>query len=201
MPTICGVRRRGYPSAALRLFCERMGVSKSENNIDMGVLEGCVRDILDGDAPRALAVSQPLKVTLSNWPSDKVEIFTADKHPKRSELGTRDIPFSGALYIDQDDFFDTGIDNSILPPKGYKRLVPGGEVRLKYAYVITCDHVIRDSNGKVSEVVCSYNEGTRAGATPEGMNMCMYIYVCICIYIYIYIYICMYVCMYVYIHM
>jgi len=168
MPTICGVRRRGYPSAALRLFCERMGVSKSENNIDMSVLEGCVRETLDVDAPRALAVSQPLKVTISNWPIDKVEIFTADKHPKRSELGTRDIPFSGALYIDRDDFFDTGIDNSILPPKGYKRLVPGGEVRLKFAYVITCDNVIRDNQGEVIEVVCSYNEATRAGATPEG---------------------------------
>ena len=169
MPTISGVRRRGYPASAIRLFCERMGVSKAENNIDIAVLEDCVRDTLDAEvgatlcpsrvcvklvthpsrpsllapvlvperpfsqAPRALAIAQPLKVTIANWPTGDVEVFTAERHPKRPEMGARDIPFSGAVYIDKDDFFDTGADGadgSVPVPKGYKRLVPGGQVRL-----------------------------------------------------------------------
>jgi glutaminyl-tRNA synthetase len=97
-----------------------------------------------------------------------VEIFTAEKHPKKKELGNREIPFSGAVYIDREDFFDTGIDGLTPVPKGYKRLLPGGQVRLKYAYVITCDEVIRDAKGEVVELVCSYDERTRAGMTPEG---------------------------------
>ena len=97
-----------------------------------------------------------------------METFIAEKHPKRTELGTREIPFSGSLYIDREDFFDTGVDGQTLPPKGFKRLIPGGQVRLKFAYVITCDSVVRDSEGEVTEVVCSYDERTRAGVTPEG---------------------------------
>jgi methionine--tRNA ligase beta chain len=125
-------------------------------------------DRIDRQAPRALAIAQPLKVTITNWPTDTVETFTAERHPKRPEMGSRDIPFSGHVYIDKDDFFDTGVDGSIPVPKGYKRLVPGGQVRLKYAYVITCDTVVRDATGQAVELVCSYDPRTRAGATPEG---------------------------------
>ena len=100
--------------------------------------------------------------------TDRVEMFTAERHGKRADLGTREIPFSGSVFIDQDDFFDTGVDGLTPPPKGYKRLLLGGQVRLKYAYVITCDSVVRDEKGQVVEVVCSYDENTRAGVTPEG---------------------------------
>ena len=169
MPTISGVRRRGYPAAAIRLFCDRVGISKAENNIDISVLEECVRDTLDGESPRALAIQDPLKVTISNWDQGTVENFVVENHPKREDLGSREIPFTGSVYIDRDDFFDTGIDGSIAPPKGYKRLLPGGTVRLKYAYVITCDQVIRDpTTNKVTELICSYDVRTRSGATPEG---------------------------------
>lgn len=106
---------------------------------------------------------------------ERVEIFTAEKHPKKVELGTREIPFTGAVYIDREDFFDTGIDGTIPAPKGYKRLLPGGQVRLKYTYVITCDDVIRDDKGEVVELVCSYDERTRAGMTPEGAKKVRFI--------------------------
>lgn len=170
MPTICGVRRRGYPATALKLFCDRIGVSKAENNIDMSVLEDCVRETLDADAPRAFAVQNPLKVTISNWPEDiEQEDFTAECHPKKPELGSRVIPLTKDLYVDRDDFFDTGADGSIAVPKGYKRLVSGGIVRLKYAYVITCDTVVRDPiTNEPVELICSYDVRTRAGVTPEG---------------------------------
>ena len=168
MPTICGVRRRGYPPGALKLFCDRIGVSKAENNIDMSVLEDCVRETLDGEAPRAFAVITPLKLTITNWPAGSTEDFRVENHPKRPELGDRSLPFTGSLYIDRDDFFDTGADGSLKPPKGYKRLLPGGQVRLKYAYVVTCDEVVRGAGGEVLELRCSYDERTRAGVTPEG---------------------------------
>ena len=168
MPTLSGVRRRGYPPEAIRLFCDRMGISKAENNIDMSILEDCVRETLDSSAPRALVVVKPLKVTITNWPTDKTEIFTAERHPKRAELGTRDIPFSGSVFIDKDDFHDTGPNGDIKAPKGFKRLTPGGTVRLKFAYVVKCDEVIRDARGEAIELRCSYDESTRAGQSPEG---------------------------------
>ena len=108
-------------------------------------------------------------MTLTNWPEDKVEIFSAERHPKRPELGNREIPFSKTVFIDRDDFFDTGVDGSIAPPRGYKRLLPGGTVRLKYAYVMTCDEVVRDAaTGEVAELRCSVDERTKGGVTPEG---------------------------------
>jgi len=168
MPTISGLRRRGVPSAAIRMFCDRIGISKAANNIDMTVLEDCVREVLDHTAPRALAVLQPLRVTITNYPTGQEETFTAEKHPKRAQLGTRDIPFTGEVYIDREDFFDTGPDGSAAPPKGFKRLTPGGTVRLKYAYVIRCDSVVRDAAGVVSELMCSYDVLTRAGQNPAG---------------------------------
>lgn len=169
MPTICGVRRRGFPAKALQLFCERIGISKAENNIDMGVLEECVREVLDTEAPRALAVLDPIKVTITNWQSDRIEEFEAERHPKRPELGSRKIPFGKTVLIDRDDFFDTGVDGSIEPPKGFKRLLPKGQVRLKYAYVINCDEVIRDpTTGNVVELMCSYDIESKHGATPSS---------------------------------
>lgn len=170
MPTISGVRRRGYPPEAIRLFCNRMGISKAENNIDVSVLEDCVREILDTQAPRALAVLEPLKVSITNWPSDlsQQETFTVERHPKDATFGTRDVIFDKDLYIDSSDFFDTGTEGDIKPPKGFKRLVPNGSVRLKYAYVITCNDVIRDANGKAIELKCSIDQSTRAGQSPEG---------------------------------
>jgi methionine--tRNA ligase beta chain len=136
------------------------------------VLEDCAREVLDGQAPRMFAIADPLKVTLTNWasPESAPEVFTTEQHPKRPELGSRELPFTGSLYIDREDFFDTGVDGTVAPPRGYKRLLPGGQVRLKYAYVITCEEVVRDAQGSAVELRCSYDAATRAGATPEGQK-------------------------------
>uniref|UniRef100_A0A7S1TWZ5 glutamine--tRNA ligase n=1 Tax=Phaeomonas parva TaxID=124430 RepID=A0A7S1TWZ5_9STRA len=163
MPTICGIRRRGFTPSAMRLFCERIGVSKVDGVIDVAVLEDCARTDLDAASPRAFALQTPLKVTISNWDDCKVEEFEVPRHPKREELGSRTLPFGKTLYIDAEDF-------NLDPPKGYNRLSPGGRVRLKYAYVIECDEVVKDDAGNVVELVCSYIPETRAGATPEGMK-------------------------------
>lgn len=168
MPTICGVRRRGYPASAIRLFCERVGISKAENNIDMSVLEECVRETLDYESKRSFAVLNPLKVTISNWDESRVDEIEASYHPKRPELGSRVLPFSKSLYIDRDDFFDTGVDGKLSPPKGFKRFLRDGIVRLKNAFVIKCDEIIRDSHGEVVELICSVDERTKGGVTPEG---------------------------------
>lgn len=128
MPTISGIRRRGIPSAAIRLFCERVGISKAENNIDMSVLEDCAREVLDDSAPRAFGVLDPIRVTLSNFDAGVIEEFRAERHPKRPELGERVLPFSSEVFIDREDFFDTGVDGKIPVPSGFKRLVPGGQV-------------------------------------------------------------------------
>ncbi len=169
MPTICGLRRRGYPAEALKLFCDRIGVSKAENNIDVAVLEECAREVLDSDSGRAFCIMNPLKVTITNWDHNNDEVITADNHPKRTDLGTRELSFNGNLFIDADDFFDTGVNNDLTPPKGYKRLLPGGIVRLKYGYVIQCNTVVRDPvTGKAIELLCTYDVRTRGGVTPEG---------------------------------
>lgn len=172
MPTICGLRRRGYPPEAIRLFCDRIGISKAENNIDILVLEECVREVLDDKSFRAFAVLNPLKVTITNWDDDKVEYFDIDNHPKKPELGKRTIPFTRELYIDADDFFDCGIAGELDPPKGYKRLTSrqgNNIVRLKNGYVIECNQVIRDPiTNEVLELQCTYDERTKGGVTPEG---------------------------------
>ena len=165
MPTISGIRRRGIPSSALKLFCERIAISKADQNIDIALLEDCTREILDGSAPRAFAVLNPLLVTIKNWPEDEKEDFDIDSHPKKSEMGTRSINFEKQIYIDREDFFD-----GAKPPKGFKRLVPGGLVRLRSAYVIQCNEVIRSENGEVKELICTYDERTKSGNTPEGMK-------------------------------
>jgi glutaminyl-tRNA synthetase len=163
MLTLSGLRRRGYPASAVRLFCERIGISKSENNIEMNVLEDCAREELDKTAPRAMAVLKPLKVVITNYPENQTEEFEPARHPKIPEMGSRKVPFSREIYIDHDDFKED-------PPPKYFRLSPGKEVRLRYAYVIRCDEVIYE-NGNVTELRCTYDPKTRSGAKAEGRKV------------------------------
>ena len=173
MPTLSGIRRRGVPPAAIRLFCERMGISKSDSNIDFTNMEDCAREILDDESPRAFAILDPLKVTIQNWDDDKMENFEVPRHPKRNELGDRTVPFGKTVYIERSDFFDVegpeGVANNNKAPKGFKRLLPDGKVRLKYAYVIKCDEIVRDTiTNEPVELKCTYYSETRAGVTPKG---------------------------------
>jgi len=154
MPTIRGMRKRGYPATALRQFCDMTGVSKSDAVIDVGVLEACVRDVLNQTAPRALCVQNPVKVVIENYPEDKVEML---------EIDGREVPFSRELYIECSDFMDN-------PPKGYFRLSPDKEVRLRHAYVIHCHEAIHDEAGEVTELRCTYDENT-LGKKPEGRKV------------------------------
>jgi glutaminyl-tRNA synthetase len=162
MPTLSGMRRRGFPAAAIRTFCDRIGVGKSDSVIDMSVLEDCVREELDQSAPRAMGVLRPLKVTITNYPEGESEEFTAPCHPKNPEMGTRTIPFGRDLYVERDDFMED-------PPKKFFRLGPGREVRLRYGYIIRCDEVIKDpASGEVIELRCTYDSETGGGQLPEG---------------------------------
>jgi len=156
MPTIAGLRRRGYPATALREFVKRGGVTKKDKLIEMGVLENCVREELGESAPRRMGVLRPLKVVLNNYPEGQVEMMTASNHPNRPELGTREVPFSRELYIEQDDFLEEA-------PRKFFRLKPDGEVRLRNGYIIRCDEVIKDDAGEVIELHCSYDPDTRSG--------------------------------------
>ncbi len=156
MPTLAGMRRRGYPPAALREFCRRVGVTKKENLIEMAALENCIRENLDHAAPRRMAVVRPLKVVLTNYPEDQIEEMSARNHPNRPDFGSRDLPFGREIYIEQTDFMEAA-------PRKFFRLKPGGEVRLRYAYIIRCDEVIKDDSGQVVELRCSYDSDTRSG--------------------------------------
>ncbi|MEK9564937.1 MAG: glutamine--tRNA ligase/YqeY domain fusion protein [Deltaproteobacteria bacterium] len=164
MPTISGLRRRGYTPESLQLFAERIGISKAENNIYMSVLEDCIREDLDPKAPRAMAVLRPLKVVLLNWPEDQVEELDAPIHQQFPERGRRPIPLSREIFIEEDDFEED-------PPEGFHRLVPGGEVRLRNAYVIRCEEVIKDASGKVIELRCIYDPNTARGKKPAGRKV------------------------------
>lgn len=161
MLTIRGIRRRGYTPKAIRNFCDQIGITKKLNLITMSTLESAVREDLDDIALRVMAVLDPIKITITNFPDNEVEMMQSQNHPKKEELGMRDIPFTKEIYIDRDDFMEE-------PPKGFHRLIPGGKVRLRFAYVINCDEVIKDESGKVIELKCSYDDRTRAGHTPEG---------------------------------
>ncbi|MGB5178085.1 MAG: glutamine--tRNA ligase/YqeY domain fusion protein [Gammaproteobacteria bacterium] len=163
MPTIAGLRRRGYTAASIRDFCTRIGISKSENTVQMSALENCIREDLNAHAPRRMAVIHPLKVVIRNYRQDQVEQLHAANHPQDESLGTRVIPFTAELYIDKDDFREEA-------SKKFKRLVSGGEVRLRNAYVIRCDEVIKDAHGEVIELHCSYDPAT-LGANPEGRKV------------------------------
>ena len=163
MPTVAGLRRRGFTPGAIREFCDRIGVTKSDNLVEMGILESAIRDDLDHNAPRAMAVLHPLKVVLTNLPDGAPDRVIAQNHPKDEAMGTREVPFGRELYIDRADF-------ERVPPKGFKRLVPGGEVRLRNAYVIRCDEVIEDAAGEVVELRCSVDADT-LGKNPEGRKV------------------------------
>ncbi|MGB5258694.1 MAG: glutamine--tRNA ligase/YqeY domain fusion protein [Woeseiaceae bacterium] len=164
MPTISGMRRRGYPSAALREFVKRAGVTKKDKLIEMGALETCVRDVLGDTAPRRMAVLRPLKVVLSNYPAGQVELMEAMNHPGRPEFGTRELPFSRELWIEQDDFMEDA-------PRKFFRLKPGGEVRLRFGYIIRCDEVIKNAAGEVVELRCSYDPDTRSGSANSDRKV------------------------------
>jgi len=160
MPTISGMRRRGYSPAAIKDFVTRTGVTKKVHTVEMSLLENSVREDLGENAPRAMAVLKPLKVTITNYPQDKVEEIDAPRHPQKEEMGTRKIFFSKTLFIDQDDFRESA-------NKKYKRLVLGKAVRLRNAYVITCNDMVTDEQGNIIELLCSYDENT-LGKNPEG---------------------------------
>jgi len=163
MPTIAGMRRRGYTPASIRSFCDRIGITKSVNNIEMGLLEDCVREDLNRHAPRRMAVLHPLKIVITNYPAGQTEELQAANHPQDESMGTRQVPFSRELYIDREDFREQA-------PKKFKRLVTGGEVRLRNAYVIRCDEVIKDTDGEVIELHCSYDPETLVNS-PEGRKV------------------------------
>src|SRR5262245_9078704 len=156
MPTLAGLRRRGVRPEAIRDFCNRIGVTKQDNTIEMSLLEFCIRQDLDKVAPRGMAVINPLKVTLTNYPAEKTEALDAPWHPQQADMGARSMPFGRTLWIERADF-------EKVPPKDFKRLVPGGLVRLRYAYVMRCDEVVNDANGNVAELKCTYfPESTRS---------------------------------------
>lgn len=158
MPTISGLRRRGYTPEAIRDFCDRIGVAKSNSTVDIALLEHCIREDLNTKAPRVMAVLKPLKIIIDNYPDGQVEEMTAENNPENPEMGSRTLPFSRELYIEQDDFMEN-------PPKKYFRLTPGAEVRLKHAYIIKCEHVIKDEQtGEIVEVHCTYDPDTKSGS-------------------------------------
>jgi glutaminyl-tRNA synthetase len=163
MPTIAGLRRRGYTPAALRLFCDRIGVTKSDNLVEMSLLENSVRDDLDTSTERRMAVLHPLKVVIEDYPEDRRELLTLSNHPKNESMGSRDVPFGREVYIDRSDFAED-------PAPGFKRLIPGGEVRLRNAYVIRCERVIKDQNGEPIELRCTHDANT-LGRKPEGRKV------------------------------
>jgi len=164
MPTISGMRRRGYPAEALREFCRRIGVSKTESTVDIALLEHCVRENLNKTAPRVMGVLKPLKLVIDNYPESQVDQLEAVNNPEDPAAGTQQVPFGKVLYIEQDDFRET-------PPPKYWRLYPGNEVRLRYAYLIKCVSCVKDATGNVTEVHCTYDPATRGGDAPDGRKV------------------------------
>ncbi|HEX7411914.1 MAG TPA: glutamine--tRNA ligase/YqeY domain fusion protein [Bacteroidales bacterium] len=164
LPTICGLRRRGFTPESIRNFSEIIGVAKRDNVIDVSLLEFCIREDLNKRANRVMAVLNPLKVVITNYPKGQVEYIEAINNPEDPDAGTRQVPFSNVLYIEQDDFM-------IDPPKKYFRLAPGAEVRLRYGYFIRCTDVIRDANGNLVELHCTYDPETRGGNSPDGRKV------------------------------
>ncbi len=164
MPTLCGLRRRGYTPSAIKSFCERIGVSKVNSTVDFAFLEHCLRDELNKTARRLMAVLQPIKLVIENYPTDKSETFTIENNPECPEDGTREITFSRELWIESDDFMEN-------PPKKYFRLYPGNEVRLKTAYLIRCTGCKKDSEGRISEVYATYDPESRGGNAPDGRRV------------------------------
>jgi glutaminyl-tRNA synthetase len=164
MPTITGLRRRGYTPESIRDFCARIGVAKKENVIDVAQLEHSVREDLNRRAPRVMGVLHPLRIVLTNYPADQVEDVDVINNPEDPSAGTRRVPFSRVLYIERDDFMEN-------PPKKFFRLSPGREVRLRCAYFITCTDVVRDDRGEIVELRCTYDPATRGGDAPDGRRV------------------------------
>ena len=164
MPTLAGLRRRGIPAEALRDFCGRIGVAKADNRVEVQLLEHCVREHLNAAAPRRMAVLRPLKLVITNYPEGKSETLEAINNPEDAEAGTRSVPFSREIWIERDDFMED-------PPKKFFRMAPGREVRLRYAYLITCDEMVKDRDGEVVELRCSYDPLTRGGDAPDGRRV------------------------------
>ena len=164
MPTLSGLRRRGYTPESIRNFCERIGVAKTDSTIDVALLEHCIREDLNKRAPRVMAVLHPLRVVIDNYPEDRVEEMDAVNNPEDLNMGTRKVPFSRVLYIEQDDFMEA-------PPKEFFRLSPGREVRLRYAYIIKCVGVVKDKASQVVELHCTYDPDTRSGAAGSSRKV------------------------------
>jgi glutaminyl-tRNA synthetase len=164
MPTLCGMRRRGYTPAAIRSFCEDIGIAKRENTIELAKLEASVRDDLNRSANRAMGVLRPLRVVIENYPEGQVEEFELPNHPQDPSRGTRRVPFARELWIEREDFEE-------VPPPKFFRLAPGREVRLRGAYLITCTRVVKDAEGQVIELRCNYDPATRGGDAPDGRKV------------------------------
>ena len=164
MPTISGLRRRGYTPASLREFADRIGVAKTDSMVDIQLLHFCIREELNKNAQRAMVILDPLKVVITNWDSGKEEIFEAENNPENPEQGTREIVFGKEIYIEREDFMEN-------PPKKYFRLFPGSEVRLKGAYYIRCEKVFKDSDGKITELHCVYDPQSKGGETPDARKV------------------------------
>ena len=164
MPTLAGLRRRGYTPEAIRDFCDRIGVAKNDAIIDIALLEHSLRDHLNKTAQRAMAVLRPLKVVITNYPEGKTEWLDAVNNPEDASAGARQVPFSRSLYIERDDFMEN-------PPRRFYRLAPGREVRLRYGYFIRCEEVVKDADGNIAELRCSYDPQTRGGSSPDGRKV------------------------------
>ncbi|MFD2522252.1 glutamine--tRNA ligase/YqeY domain fusion protein [Emticicia soli] len=164
MPTLSGLRRRGYTPEAIRDFCDRIGVAKRDNLISVGLLEFCIREQLNKTTSRVMAVLDPIKVVITNYPEGASEILTTENNPEDPEGGTRNMPFSREIYIEKEDFMEN-------PPKKYFRLAPGQMVRLKSAYIIRCDDVLKDENGEITEIHCSYIENSKSGQDTSGISV------------------------------
>lgn len=164
MPTLSGLRRRGYTSTSIRTFLDRIGVAKADSIIDVALLEHCLREELNKQAPRVMAVLQPLKVIIDNYPEGTIEELDAINNPEDASMGTRKVPFSRVLYIEQEDFREE-------PPKKYYRLAPGREVRLRYAYFVKCVDIVKDAGGTIKELHCTYDPQTRGGDAPDGRKV------------------------------
>lgn len=164
MPTLCGMRRRGYTAASIRSFCERVGVSKVNSTVELALLESCLRDDLNANAPRVMAVLNPVKLTVTNYPEGQSEMLTVENNPLRPEDGSRELSFSRNLWIEAEDFME-------IPAPKYKRLHPGYEVRLKGAYLVTCTGCIKDENGNITEILCEYDPMSRGGDPADGRKV------------------------------
>jgi glutaminyl-tRNA synthetase len=164
MPTLCGLRRRGYSPEAIRNFCRRIGVNKFNSTVDIALLEHCLREDLNKTSPRVMAVLRPLKLVIDNYPQGQTEELEAVNNPEDAGEGTRLVPFSKELYIEREDFMEK-------PAKKFYRLAPGREVRLRYAYFVTCTNVVKDEKGQVVELHCSYDPATRGGDAPDGRKV------------------------------